>query len=297
MQPRELSEAAGAERDLGALDGPVMVFGGPYSNLEATRAALEAAGARGIPAERVICTGDVLAYCADPQATMEAVRRAGIHVVMGNCEEALAQGAADCGCGFAADSGCARLSEAWYAYADRHLPAEARRWMGRLPRRIRFGLGGRSFAVVHGAASSINRFIFPSTPAEEKLHEIDVAGTEAVLCGHSGLPFTQVLTGRLWHNAGAVGLPANDGTPRGWYSVLTVEGDHVAIERRPLSYDHASAARKMRERGLPTGYSEALVSGLWPSCDVLPPAELALRGEPLAAERTVYASPPRARSA
>jgi len=50
--------------------GPVMVLGGPYSNLEATRAALAEAARLKIPRERIICTGDVVAYGADPAATV-----------------------------------------------------------------------------------------------------------------------------------------------------------------------------------------------------------------------------------
>ena len=42
-----------------AANGPLLVFGGPYSNLQATRAVLDEAARRGIPAKRVICTGDV----------------------------------------------------------------------------------------------------------------------------------------------------------------------------------------------------------------------------------------------
>ena len=48
------------------MDGPVLVFGGPYSNLEATRAVLDAAARRGIPGRRILCTGDVVAYAAEP---------------------------------------------------------------------------------------------------------------------------------------------------------------------------------------------------------------------------------------
>ena len=75
------------------MDGPVLVFGGPYSNLEATLAVLDAARRRGIPPARIICTGDIVAYCADATATVDAVRAAGIHAIMGNCEESLAAGA------------------------------------------------------------------------------------------------------------------------------------------------------------------------------------------------------------
>ena len=68
-----------------AMDGPVLVYGGTYSNLFATLAQLEQAERLGIPRERMICTGDVVAYCAEPLATADVARRFGGHVVMGNC--------------------------------------------------------------------------------------------------------------------------------------------------------------------------------------------------------------------
>src|ERR1043166_8426170 len=100
------------------LDGPALIFGGPYSNLQATAAVLDQAARLGIPPSRVICTGDLVAYWGDPAATIALVRRAGIHVVMGNCDEQLAQDGADCGCGFPAGSTCERLSAAWFAHGD-----------------------------------------------------------------------------------------------------------------------------------------------------------------------------------
>src|SRR5690349_2546899 len=97
------------------LDGPALIFGGPYSNLQATAAVLAEAARLGIPASRIICTGDLVAYCGDPAGTIDLVRAAGIHVVMGNCDEQVAQGADDCDCGFPAGSTCERLSAAWFA--------------------------------------------------------------------------------------------------------------------------------------------------------------------------------------
>ncbi|MFM7419705.1 MAG: metallophosphoesterase family protein, partial [Alphaproteobacteria bacterium] len=78
-------------------DGPLLVFGGPYSNLQATRAVLTEATRRGIPARRVICTGDVVAYGADAAACCDLITASGIWVIAGNCEENLAAGALDCG--------------------------------------------------------------------------------------------------------------------------------------------------------------------------------------------------------
>ena len=73
-------------QDLGHLDGPVLIFGGPYSNLQATRAVLDQAIARSIAPSHVICTGDVVAYCAQPVETLSEIRRFGCTVVAGNCK-------------------------------------------------------------------------------------------------------------------------------------------------------------------------------------------------------------------
>jgi predicted phosphodiesterase/uncharacterized Fe-S cluster-containing radical SAM superfamily protein len=273
------------------MDGPLLLFGGPYSNLEATQAVLAEAERRGIPAERVICTGDVVAYGADAKACVDLLREAGIRVVMGNCEEQLAAGGGDCGCGYAPGSACDRLATSWYAHADRSLGPEERAWMAGLPRRLDLSINGLTLAVVHGSVKEINRFVFASTPERVKALDLDEAGVDGIVAGHSGLPFTQVLEdGRLWHNPGVVGLPANDGTPRVWFSLVTPgpELGSLAIEHVPLAYDHTVAAAKMRAAALPEGYAGALETGLWPSCDVLAAPELRATGAPLSPGMIVW---------
>ena len=68
-----------------------------------------------------------MAYCADPVATVAAIRDWGIHVIMGNCEESLGWSKDDCGCGFEEGSACEQLSIDWYAYANRALGEEDRK--------------------------------------------------------------------------------------------------------------------------------------------------------------------------
>ena len=48
---------------IGPFDAPIIIFGGVYGNLEAL---FEKAGRLGVPPERMVHTGDVVAYCADP---------------------------------------------------------------------------------------------------------------------------------------------------------------------------------------------------------------------------------------
>lgn len=288
-------EPATGTKDLGVLRGPVLCFGGPYSNARATAAVLAEAERRGIPPGRVICTGDVVAYGAEPAETVRLVRDAGIHVAMGNCEESLGLGADDCGCGFETGSDCAEWSEAWYAFARARLPDDARAWMRALPRQLRFTLAGRRLAVIHGGDTEISQYVFASTPWVEKARILDRLGgagpVEGVVAGHAGLPFTELVGDRLWHNAGAIGMPANDGTARTWFSVLQQGAQGITVTVHPLRYDHAAAARALEAAmpGLP--YARSLDDGLWPNMAVLPVPERRRRGRPLAPEPVHWPAP------
>jgi hypothetical protein len=174
----------------------------------------------------------------------------------------------------------------WFAFARSALNPDAKAWMRALPGQLRLSLGGRRLAVIHGGGADISRFVFASTPISEKDAELDRLDADGVIGGHSGLPFTQILgeaprDRQMWHNAGAVGLPANDGTPTVWFSILAPTPDGIEITHHPLAYDHSAAAASMRKNGLPEAYARALADGLWPAVDVLPHAERELRGQPL----------------
>ncbi len=270
--------------DLGDLRGPVLIFGGPYSNLAATHAMRARADELGIPPERIICTGDVVAYCAEPEETIALVRDWGIPVVLGNCEESLGLASSDCGCGFDEGTTCSLLSVDWYHFANERMSEDDRAWMRTLPKAIRFTLNGKSILVVHGGVEQINRFIFPSTAAVIKQAELDLAGTDILVGGHSGIP-SGVRTGnRAWLNAGAIGMPANDGTTDGWYLILSTEKERLRCLWQRLSYSATSTVKKMRAVGMTGNYTDCLATGLWPSMDVLPDADREKRGQALTIE-------------
>lgn len=275
----------------------LLVFGGVCGNLPALEAMLDWAARRGV--SRMVCTGDLAAYCADGAAVCARIRAEfkkaaegegrEMILVRGNCERALAEDAADCGCGFASGSACAVLSDSWFHHARTTIDAETKRWLGALPPRADFVFGGRRIAVTHAGAESDNAFIFPSTPAAEKLRHLRALDADGVICGHSGIPFTERIgDDLLWHNSGALGMPANDGTSRVWFSLWEESGGGVDVRRIPLSYDCASARESMRLAGLPPGYRECLADGIWPSDEILPPAEKARQGRPLQAEEVFW---------
>jgi len=264
--------------DLGELKGDVLLFGGPYSNLQASQALMDWADRTGIARSHRICTGDLVAYCADPVATVALMRARGGPVIAGNCEQQLAAAAPDCGCGFEQGSTCALLAKDWYAFANAEIEPEQRAYMAALPTRLVFRHMNRRYAVIHGGAGDISRFLWPTDRDEVfrqeiKLLQKDLGVIDGVICGHSGLAFQRRIDGVDWINAGVIGLPPHDGSPETRFAVLGAGG--LRFER--LNYDAATAAAAMRAAGLVQGYDRALLSGHWPSEDVLP---MALRRHP-----------------
>ncbi|WP_299041466.1 metallophosphoesterase family protein [uncultured Tateyamaria sp.] len=256
-------------QDLGVLQGPVLFFGGPYSNLQATHAVLDQARIRNATP---VCTGDVVAYCGRPAETVAAIRAAGCAVVAGNCEVQLARGAADCGCGFAEGTTCDLLSVGWFGYANRHIGQDDRVWMSTLPAIVIFTHHGARYAVLHGGATDIARFVWSTSPdtvfAEEwATVEAIVGPVDHVVAGHSGIPFQRDVGAGTWINAGVIGMPPHDGSRTTVFA--TLNGGAVSFHR--LTYDVATAVRDMEAVGLTQGYHSALCSGYWPSEDVLPP--------------------------
>lgn len=265
-------------QDLGTRRGRLLVFGGPYSNLQALEALKSIAEQRQIPAGNIICTGDIVGYCAQPEAAVQFMKAWGTHAIQGNVEQNIIRGDDDCGCNFAEGSRCDVLSRAWFPYAVQSLSAGSVAWLRTLPRQLTFRYAGRAVAVLHGSASGIADFVFASTPWPVKESSFAATGAKVILAGHAGLPFADERAGHCWLNAGVVGMPANDGTPRVWYLLLDDADGRFSYTFHAFTYDHHKAQQLMRAHGLPDAYAHTLLTGIWDNCEILPAAEQALQG-------------------
>lgn len=263
---------------MGTLEGALLVFGGVYSNWQALESMQQAARQLGIPPERILCTGDVVGYCADPEACVQAIRQWGIHVIAGNVEIQLREGQDDCGCDFDSGSRCDLFSRRWYPFAKEQLSQESINWMQELPDFLKFSYAGMNGVVVHGSWQETAGYVFNSSPWPIKQQTLDAGQAELVLAGHCGLPFSQEHQGQYWLNPGVIGMPANDGSARVWYMLLdNTEG--LRFEHRPLEYNYRKAAIRMEVAGLPSEYARTLRTGLWDNCEILPEEETALQGK------------------
>lgn len=250
----------------------MLIFWGPYSNLEATKTLLKQMSLQKISPSNTICTGDICAYCADPFLTSEAIKKSRMYVVKWNCEESLWKSSDNCGCGFwdKAES-CSSLSSIWYNYALQELTKKQKKWMTELPDLIAFEYNNKKILVCHWSPDIINEFMFESVSITKKNSFLEKYNCDIIIAGHTWIPYIQNLwNDKYWVNAWVIWIPANDWTNDWFYITLndSIWEEFITFER--LTFDYKITASKMREKKLSEEYAENIETGLWPNIDILP---------------------------
>ena len=258
------------------LEGSIAFLGGPYSNHIALRAVLEDARLRG--ARRTFCLGDLGGFGPNPGKIYPILEGFRVATVSGNYDESLANRLNECGCGYThpSDNYFAQLS---YDYTNRRTTDEQRRWLGALPKSMRFVRGGRRYLLCHGSPRRVNEFLWESACSDAFLMRLlRDAKADTVICAHTGIHWQRLLPngGRLV-NVGAVGRPANDGRTATWYAFFEAGRDEAELV--PVGYDHESLAREMEEENLPAEFVETIRTGWWTTCLEILPAKERARGK------------------
>ena len=225
-----------------------------HSNLEALEACLAHARAEG--ATRHAFLGDLVGYGADPAAVIDIVRRyasAGAIVVQGNHDAAVARTS-----GVSSES--AQDAIRWTRSV---LDARDVAWLQELPLQVR----EERIFFVHASAAAPQRWEYVDNPASAR-RSADAAGVPWTFCGHvhrqtlffesrgkmaafHPIPGATVPVRRTrkWVAvAGSVGQPRERNLAAA-YAIFDPQQERLTFYR--VAYDHAQAARKVREAGLP----------------------------------------------
>jgi diadenosine tetraphosphatase ApaH/serine/threonine PP2A family protein phosphatase len=254
----------------------IAVLGGVYGNAPALEAALDDARRR--DAEAVLCLGDMGGFGPHPDRVFPLLRERGVLAIQGNYDQALAEGRGDCGCGYTdpRDKHFARIS---YEYTLARTSTDNSAWLAGLPARRRIRLGPHRLLLCHGSPRRVNEFLWESaTPSGFLERLLRERQADVLLCSHTGLRWHRPLAdGRHAVNVGVIGRPANDGTPRVWYAVLTARPD-LEVEFVPVAYDHEALAREIEQEGLPREFAETIRTGWWTTCLENLPARERARG-------------------
>ena len=254
----------------------VALFGGVYSNYLALEAAIADARRRG--AEALYCLGDLGGFGPHPDRVFPLLRQAGVVCIQGNYDASVAQGAADCGCGYSdpRDTHFARIS---YEYTVRGTSTENRRWLDALPPVARISVGASRMLLCHGSPRQINEFLWETTTPDALIEKFCRETESDVLCfTHTGIKWQRTLaSGCRAVNVGALGRPENEGTPRVWYTLVIADPD-LTVEFIPVHYDFETLAREMAREGLPAEFVETVRTGWWTCCLESMPVKERARG-------------------
>jgi predicted phosphodiesterase len=255
----------------------VALLGGIYSNHLALAAAIDAA--RREKADLVVALGDFGAFGPHPDRACELLRDAGVAAIQGNYEEALAEGADDCHCGYTdpRDNAYARIS---YDYTRARTSRDHVAWMSRLPGHARLEVAGRRVLLCHGSPRRINEFLWESTtPAPFIRRLLSEHAADVIACTHTGLHWQRwIAPGTGVVNVGALGRPANDGATHVWMTMLEDDGGVPRARHVPVAYDHDRLAREMCDERLPEEFVETILTGWWTTCLEILPARERARG-------------------
>ncbi len=249
----------------------IAVFGGVYNNALALEAVIEDAKSRG--AEALYCLGNLGGFGPHPDSVWPLLLEHGVRCIAGNYDISIREDRPDCGCGYADDRDNLYAQVA-YDYTRENTSNEFKEWMNTFPDHILLKIGEKTIRMVHGSPLAVNESLWESTPDEALKVRLEASGTDLLLCTHTGLHWEREIYGRRLVNVGAIGCPANDGRTEVWYAILRESEGGVETEFVPVSYDHETLARQMREENLPEPFVETILTGWWTSClEVLPPYE------------------------
>jgi len=241
------------------------VFTDIHANRQAFSACLDFARAQG--AERTICLGDYVGYGADPEWTVEVVMdlvERGAIAVRGNHDSAI-------GTPTVSMNAEAQAAIEW---TRGRLSAAQRRFLAELP----LTLQEDDRLYVHSEASNPGRWRYVQN-ALDAARSIVATEAQVTFCGHihmpalyslssaakmtsfvprSGVP-VQLLGGRRWLAVlGSVGQP-RDGDPAASFAMFDTDSREIIY--CPVPYDVDTAARRIRQNGLPFWLADRLLVG------------------------------------
>ena len=241
------------------------IFADIHANRQAFAACLEAARAKG--AERMVCLGDIVGYGADPEWAVETVMglaEKGALAVRGNHDSAV---------GIPSETMNAE-AQAAIEWTRGRLSVPQRRFLTELP----LTLNEDDRLYVHSEASSPAKWRYVQSTADAgrslmatqahvtfcghihkpALYSISVTGKMTSFVPTSGVTM-QLLQGRRWLTVlGSVGQP-RDGDPAASFAMFDTTSREITYCRVP--YDIDTAAKRIRENGLPLWLADRLSVG------------------------------------
>ncbi len=219
-----------------------------HSNPYALEVVLADIKKRGIT--KVYCLGDSTGYFTQPNQVIDTLKQSGVVAVLGNHDETLVDYIAMCKTGKIGENKNANLD-----WIKSQLSEQNKTYLEQLPKSLTITANDHSFLLNHGSPNSISEYVFENDD-EKQTAIAKQLSADAVVFGHTHLPYIKEVAGKLFINAGSVGKPKG-GDNRACYVVATVETS-IFAEIIKLEYDVEKMATEIENSHLPNEYAQAV---------------------------------------
>ena len=234
---------------------------GIISDLHGNLPALEAvlADLRPRHLDAIYCLGDLVGYAASPNDVTERTRAEGIPTIMGNYDDGVGFERDDCGCAYT-DPVQKQLGDESLAWTRGNVTAENKAFLRSLVKEIRFEADGKRVLLVHGSPRRMNEYLFEDRPLSSFQRLAAASNADIIVFGHTHRPYTKLVDGVLFVNAGSVGKP-KDGDWRACCIILEPGLTTEPVQFIRVPYDVHTAAAAIRASDLPDTFALDIETG------------------------------------
>lgn len=234
----------------------VAIISDIHSNLPALESILVDIEEKNV--DSILCTGDLVGYAPFPNEVIELLKKNHVLTIQGNYDEAIGNRKLICGCDYKDEKQLEMASRSIQFTNETILP-ENREYLKNLPRELTIKVGAFTIKLVHGSPRKNNEYLFENSSEVEEVTE--VFPEDILICGHTHIPYYQVINGKHVINSGSVGKPKH-GNPNATYVVLEVAGDKIDVAICEVPYNVEKTAKAIEENEiLPNEFAGMLRKG------------------------------------
>ncbi len=221
-----------------------------HSNLEAFEAVLEDIKRRGL--KNILCCGDIVGYCANPNECCKLVRDNKVVTVKGNHD----QNAVD----LKNLDDYEETAAAALRWTNKQLSEENKEFLNNLPKMKSIDIKGLKILLLHGSVdNALYGMIDHRKPESFYADQVERSKSDILAIGHTHIPMIKRVGGNMIVNPGSVGQP-RDNRPLASYAVIDTEIMSLDIIR--IKYDMEKASKKIITAGLPRYLADRLFKGI-----------------------------------
>ncbi|MBM7624562.1 metallophosphoesterase family protein [Sporohalobacter salinus] len=226
-----------------------------HSNIYALEQVLDDIETRDV--DQIVCAGDLVGYAPFPNQVIDKIKQEEIQTVQGNYDDAVGNDRIACGCDYMTERE-KKIGLSSLQFTGEETTAENKKFLQNLPQEIKLELEDYTALVVHGSPRRSNEYLYADS---EEVEEVAAELKEDILiCGHTHLPYHQVINGKHIINAGSIGKPKH-GNANGVYTIVEVDDNGVKTEFIEVAYPVEKVTAKIKETELADELIEVLKTG------------------------------------